>query len=160
MAAPYFPVPFSLLEAQIEVQQIGESPLTIGSVSVSAFPLRHPQNAWGYRLESGGVSIVHASDFEHGDPGFDRLLRESVRNADLLIFDSQFTPEEYEQYRGWGHSTWLEAARVARDANVKRLVLFHHHPDHDDEALVRIVEHARAEFPNTQAAVEGLYLRF
>ena len=159
MAAPYFPVPFSTFEGQIEMRQIGESPVSIGSVSVRAFPLRHPQNAWGYRIESDGVSIVHASDFEHGDPGFDRLLRESARNADLLIFDSQFTPQEYEQHRGWGHSTWLEATRVAGDAGVKRLVLFHHHPDRDDEALARIVEHARAEFPNTEAACEGLCIR-
>ena len=76
------------------------------------------------------------------------------READILIFDAQYTPDEYSTYRGWGHSTWLEATRIAREANVRRLVLFHHDPDHTDENLDRIVDEARGHFAETVAARE------
>lgn len=73
----------------------------------------------------------------------------------MLIYDAQYTPEEYESKKGWGHSTWLEAARIARGANVKRLILFHHDPERDDTALQATVDAARRHFENTDAAREG-----
>jgi ribonuclease Z len=99
--------------------------------------------------------IVHASDREHGHVELDRVLIEYAQNADVLIYDAQYTPEEYEQRRGWGHSTWLEATRVAKEAGVKQLVLFHHDPAHNDEFITHITEDARAEFKNVEAAREG-----
>jgi ribonuclease BN (tRNA processing enzyme) len=73
----------------------------------------------------------------------------------LLIHDAQHTPEEYAIYRGRGHSSWSEAARVACDAGVKRLILFHHDPGHTDETIARIAAEAKLIFPNTEAAREG-----
>ena len=98
---------------------------------------------------------MYVPDREHGVPELDRVIREQARGADLLIHDSQYTPEEYEQRKGWGHSTWMETVRVAQDAGVKRLVLFHHDPSHSDATIEEIAGKARLLFPNTWAAKEG-----
>ena len=156
MTHPYFPVDFNLLAARRAFEQVDSDGLKFGSVTVRCFPLHHPQGAFGYRIESHGAVLVHASDREHGHPKLDRVLIEHARDADVLIYDAQYTPDEYEQRRGWGHSTWLEAARVAKEAGVKQLVLFHHDPSHDDECIARITEDARTEFRNTEAAREGM----
>jgi len=153
MSHPYFPAPFEQLGARRHFEQIDNA--NFGDVSVRAFPLNHPQGACGYRIESEGAVVVHASDLEHGDEQFDRVLIDHAQNADVLIYDSQYTPEEYGTKRGWGHSTWREAVRVAREAQVKRLVLFHHDPGHDDRFMNEIEKQARSRFENTDAAREG-----
>lgn len=152
---PFFPVDFSSFVARKNPVDIGLEPLTLEDVTVRPFPLAHPQGATGYRIESQGATIVYASDHEHGDPELDDTLRELSRDADILIYDAQFTPEEYERHRGWGHSTWLEATRVAREAGVGQLILFHHSPFRDDESLDRVVGEAKSHFANTVAAREG-----
>jgi ribonuclease BN (tRNA processing enzyme) len=117
--------------------------------------MNHPQGATGYRLEYDGAVLVHASDLEHGDPKFDRILLDHARNADVLVYDAQYTPEEYASKQGWGHSTWMEAVRIAREAKAKKLILFHHDPGHGDSFMVKLVEQARRHFENTEAAVQG-----
>jgi ribonuclease BN (tRNA processing enzyme) len=86
------------------------------------------------------------------------MVRDYAANADVLIYDAQYTPEEYSLRKGWGHSTYVEAARVARDAGVKRLVLFHHDPSHNDAMIESLVARAREHFENTDAAREGCSL--
>lgn len=160
MTYPYFPVSFGLKEASRVFVDAMEQPFQLGPICVHAFPLHHPQGALGYRFECDGAVIVHASDCEHGNPVLDRVLREFAQDADVLIYDSQYTPEEYEQRKhGWGHSTWLEATRVARDAGVKQLILFHHDPNHDDVMIGRITECAQRHFEHTVAAREGSVVR-
>ncbi len=155
MKSPYFPVEFEFMAARKDYVNMGQESMHFGEVSVHPFPLHHPQGAFGYRIESGSAVIVYASDLEHGDPKLDKTVREYSEGADILIFDSQFTPQQYRNHQGWGHSTWLEATKVARDSNVKRLFLFHHHPSHDDRTFSRLVEEARAHFGNTDGAREG-----
>src|SRR5581483_9522714 len=108
------------------------------------------------RIEHGRAALVYATDYEHGDPEADRTLLEYSDGADLLVCDSQYTPEEYRVHRGWGHSTWEHAASVANRAGVRQLILFHHDPSHDDAMMLRIAEEARAEFANTVVGSEGL----
>jgi phosphoribosyl 1,2-cyclic phosphodiesterase len=156
MTRPYFPVNFDSVAAQrhfVEVQ--GRLPVHSGGLVVYPFPLNHPQGCVGYRLESGGRSIVYASDLEHGHEHLDKVVREFAEGADVLIYDAQYTPEEYEKHRGWGHSTWLEATRVAAEAKARQLVLIHHDPAHSDTAMFNIVRNARQHFENTVAAREG-----
>lgn len=155
MTHPYFPVPFEMLPARREFVSVPSEGITYGNLKILPFPLNHPQGATGYRLESEGAVVVHASDLEHGNAELDAVLREYARDADVLIYDSQYTPREYESKKGWGHSTWMEGVRVAREANVKRLVLFHHDPGHTDSFLDTLVEEARSHFPNVDAAKEG-----
>jgi phosphoribosyl 1,2-cyclic phosphodiesterase len=155
MSPPYFPVKFESLPACIELVELGPDVRQVGLLAVSSFPVNHPQGACGYRVECAGAVVVYVPDREHGMPEMDRMIREQARSADLLIHDSQYTPEEYEQRKGWGHSTWLETVRLAQDADVKRLVLYHHDPSRTDGMLDQITEKARVEFPNTWAAKEG-----
>jgi ribonuclease BN (tRNA processing enzyme) len=129
--------------------------LKIGDVSVESFPLNHPQGAYGYRIEAGGKSIVYATDLEHGDAQLDRVLRDYASGADVLIYDAQYNDEEYAAHRGWGHSTWHEATRVARDAGVGRLFLFHFDPAHTDARVAESERLATAEFEPACAAREG-----
>ena len=77
------------------------------------------------------------------------------RNADLLIH-GQYTDEEYITHRGWGHSTWRQAVEVAKRANVKKLIITHHDPDHDDDMLDSMERECQKEFPNSVFAKEGM----
>ena len=104
--------------------------------------------------------IVYATDLEHGHPKLDTVLRDHAAGADLLIYDAQYTPEEYEKYRGWGHSTWAEAVRVAREAGARQLLLFHHDPSHNDAFLDSIGEIACQSFEHVAPAREGSTVDF
>jgi len=155
MRAPYFPVDLADAGARVNFSQLKSERMKIGDVTVESFPLNHPQGAYGYRIEAGGKSIVYATDLEHGDVQLDRTLRDSASGADVLIYDAQYNDEEYAAHRGWGHSTWLEATRVARDAGVGRLFLFHFDPVHTDARVAESERLAAAEFESACAAREG-----
>ena len=152
---PYFPVSFEFLLAKKRFEELDMTPSKFGDLTVSPFPLNHPGGAFGYRIESDGAVIVYATDLEHGDKAYDKVVREYSQNADLLIFDSQYTPEDYETHKGWGHSTWQEACKVAKETQVKQLVLFHHKPSYNDAKLDQITEEASREFENVVCAREG-----
>jgi phosphoribosyl 1,2-cyclic phosphodiesterase len=156
MTMPYFPIGFGQVAAKRDFRQLekGEAVETSG-LTVRPFPLNHPQGASGYRIESNGTVIVYATDYEHGVPESDAVLREYAEGADILICDAQYTPVEYEKHRGWGHSTWQNAVMLSRDARAKHLMLFHHDPDHDDQVMMQIAQNARMQFENTTAAWEG-----
>lgn len=153
MASPYFTLEFGNVGAQREFFTV-ENTFRKGSLAVTAFPLNHPQGAFGYRIESEGNAIVIATDFEHGNEKLDKTLREYAEGADVLVYDAQYTPLEYEARIGWGHSSYIEAASVARDAGVGQLILFHHDPTHSDRAVNNIVAAAQALFEKTTAARE------
>ena len=155
MSAPYFPVGFPNVSSRQSFTQIKSQQVKIGGVQVESFPLNHPQGAYGYRIEAGGKSIVYATDLEHGDPQLDRTLRDHAAGCDVLIYDAHYTESEYESRRGWGHSTWREATRVARDAKVGRLFLFHFDPAHTDSQVAESEKLATAEFEAACAAREG-----
>lgn len=156
MAPPFFPLAFDAAAATKECRQFKPySPFEIGLFRITPFPLRHPQGCNGFRIECGGKVVVYATDFEHGDAESDAILLEHASGADLLIADAQYTPEEYTQRIGWGHSTWHEAAKMAAQAKVKHLILFHHDPLRDDDSLSKIESLARKVFASTDAGREG-----
>ena len=109
------------------------------------------------RISWNGKSMVYATDTEGVSGGDARLIRFAQR-CDLLIHDAQYTADEYvnEPRQGWGHSTAEMAVFVAQQAHVKRLVLFHHDPLHDDAQLDKIQTHAQQLFAHTVVAAEGL----
>lgn len=159
VAPPYFPVRLAGTPATVEYLELTGEPFMIGDVRVSTLPLNHPDGCIAYRLDRGGRRIVFATDHEHGDPEVDAALVEFSRGADHLIYDATYLPSEYESLRkGWGHSTWYAAVALAREAGVRNLVLFHHHPDHTDDELEAILRFAQDEFPNTILAREGMSL--
>jgi len=154
MARPYFPVSLERLRAPRTFTEV-DGFMQRGDLRITLFPLHHPQGATGYRVESPAGVVVYATDVEHGNKELDRVLREHAEGADILIHDAQYTPEEYAQSRGWGHSTWLEATKVAQDAKVKRLILFHHDPARTDAQNDILQDNARRRFENTDGAAEG-----
>jgi phosphoribosyl 1,2-cyclic phosphodiesterase len=154
MSSPFFTLDFSAAAAAREFLQVESAGVRYGDLSVTPFPLNHPQGAYGYRLEAHGAALVIATDVEHGHLKLDKLLRERSEGADVLVYDAQYTAAEYASRQGWGHSTCVEAARVASDARVKRLVLFHHDPTHEDAKIDQIVKETSASFESTSAARE------
>ena len=160
MRAPYFPVAMPVALAARTYSRVPEEGVQMGGLRIRRFPLHHPNGAHGYRIDAAGHSIVLASDHEHGDEDVDRGIIEHAAGADILIYDSQYTVQEYEARKGWGHSTWEQAVRMAKAAGVRQLVLFHHDPMHSDDVVTGIVEQAREHFPQTVGAKEGWAVSF
>ena len=160
MTAPYFPVKFDEVASRTSFVEMDTQSVAVGNLRVSCFPMNHPQGAGGFRIESPAGAIVYASDLEPGNGELDRAVREAADGADTLIYDAQYTPEEYLTHRGWGHSHWREAAAVANDARVKELILFHHDPSHNDDMLTELQTQTRALFERTTSAREGMVIEY
>ena len=161
ISPPYFPVKLANAPAKLEYVPDNGKPTVIRDVTVSSLPLNHPDGSRSYRLEHGDRRIVDATDHEHGNDETDQALVHFSKEADYLIYDAMYQQTEYDELRrGWGHSTWYAAVQTARAARVKTLVLFHHHPDHSDEELEKVLAIARQEFPATEIAREGMELLF
>ena len=152
--APFFP-PESIedMKAQVSYHQLGSRAQTIGdgNIRVSTLALDHPSIAHAFRIEFGGKTLVYASDgaFPAPDKGPHDPAQpyvEFFRNADLVIFDSQFSLSESLTKRSWGHSSAIIGVELAAHAGAQRLALFHHDPNATDgflEHLLRVGrEHA------------------
>lgn len=160
MIAPLFPVPLDVfLACEYREFACGEPIELAPGVRLNTVALNHPNNACGYRIDFAGRSICIITDTEHRPGERDPAVVEFVRGADIMVYDSMFTDEEFPKFVTWGHSTWQEALRVADAAGVGQAVLFHHDPNHDDDFLDRIVARAAAIRPGTVAAMEGMVLR-
>src|SRR5437660_1037093 len=158
MAVPYFPVDMSVMSAKRRFQEVdgGES-FTIGENKVTTRWLNHPQGCLGFRIETSAGTVAYATDNEPGNAKLDESLRELAAGADIFINDAQYTPEQLGSRRkGWGHSSWLEGVKVARQVGAKTLVLFHHDPDSTDRTVDSILRQAREEFDSRFAASEGM----
>jgi phosphoribosyl 1,2-cyclic phosphodiesterase len=156
--APLFPVDLDEMGARRTIRTLvaNESirlPGKEGAPSVTIRTCRNTSHPRGgvanYRIECGGRSVVYATDVEPAGRSASRLAR-FASGASLLIHDAQYLPEEYdgaapgeESTRGWGHSTWPMAARIADQAAARALALFHHDPSHDDAALREIERRTR-----------------
>jgi phosphoribosyl 1,2-cyclic phosphodiesterase len=158
MAAPYFPVGLTEMQAQQNFYDLEEGRIQLGDVTLQTMWLNHPQGCMGYRLETKEGVVVYATDNEPGDAIFDKNVRKLAAGADVLIYDAQYLPEEYERRRGWGHSHWREAINVVTESGAKELVLFHHDPEHDDVCLDKVVSEARNYYPRLRAAAEGMQI--
>jgi phosphoribosyl 1,2-cyclic phosphodiesterase len=160
MASPYFPVNTSEMKAARNFYDIEEGATQVDNATVRALWLNHPQGCMGFRLETKDGILVYATDNEPGDEVFDKNVRKLAEGADVLIYDSQYLPEEYTaRRRGWGHSHWREAVNIVMESGAKELVLFHHDPDHDDEVIDKVVAEARNYYPRVRAAAEGMEIK-
>jgi phosphoribosyl 1,2-cyclic phosphodiesterase len=159
MIKPYFPVSMGgecKSDRPCHTVSPGES-FSIGDVSVRCCRLNHPGNALAYRIEHEGRAVVYATDVEH-DLESDRELVRLAEEADILIFDSTYTDDEYPSRVGWGHSTWRAGVEIARAADAKQLVLFHHLPERTDQQMAALERAARQAFSGAIAAREGMTL--
>lgn len=155
---PWWPVALGDAAADVSFRTIGPR-LDVGPVSVTHVAGRHPQGVVVYRLDGPTRSIVIATDHEAGDDTIDAAVVALAQGADVLIHDAQYTPEQVKSNRdGWGHSSYESAVRTAADAGVTQLILTSHDPDRSDEAVDRLRGVARAGFPHTDAAYEGMMI--
>ncbi len=154
MGINYFPVEVGDMASQLEFHHIDTRPYEAEDAVVKTIYTNHPGVNLAYRLDfPGGRSVVYLTDHENhaafSGPSElalrqDRCIEDFCRNADLLICDSQYTDEEYELKRGWGHSRWKDSVDLGIKAEVKRLALFHHEPVRSDDALDAIAVEARS----------------
>ncbi len=160
MALPYFPVDFSAMSAKRKFRELeGGETFLVGENKVTARHLNHPQGCLGFRIETPAGTIVYATDNEPGDPALEKSLRELADGADIFVNDAQFTPLQLAtSKKGWGHSSWKEGVKIAREVGAKTLVLFHHDPDSTDRAVDSLLRDAREEFDSVFAASEGMVI--
>ena len=158
MASPYFPVNLDQMKAKRDFYDIDNGCLPMGEgIQIKTAWLNHPQGCMGFRIETKEGVLVYATDNEPGDAKFDRAVRKLAEGADVLIYDAQYLPEEYEaRRRGWGHSHWREAVNVVMESGAKELILYHHDPDHTDSVIDKVVADARNYYPKVRAAAEGM----
>lgn len=190
--APYFPVPLSAMQADMRFHALTEgASFSLGRARITSTRLNHPSVALAYRIEVDGAAVVYCADtapftdllfgteFVTSPPALDQPLAPEVaaeldrmragvvalaRNADLLIYDTQFTHAEYRLRPHWGHSHPDDAIAIARDAGARRLCLFHHAPlrsDDDNDAILakyRGVVAASGDRFEILSAYEGLEL--
>lgn len=160
MMAPLFPIPPTAFKADVRFADFAAgNVLSPGDgITVRTALLNHPNRATGYRIDYGGRSICYVTDTEHEDGKRDRRIVRLIKDADLVIYDSTYSDEEYPKYRGYGHSTWQEGVRLADAAAAKTLVIFHHDPNNDDDRMDGIAAAAEIARPGTVVAREGMVL--
>ena len=158
MSAPVFPVRLDEIGARLSTREVklGET-FDVGEAKVTVAKGNHPGGVVAYRIEHEGKSVVYATDTEHY-ACVDPALRTLSMGADVLVYDSQYLPEEYKTKVGWGHSTYVEGAELARAAGVGKLVLFHHDPVRTDSQVADIERRAQALYASSVAAREGMVI--
>lgn len=161
MQTPFFPVPLDIMHACIAFNDFspGEVIRPGNGVVLRTAGLNHPGGAVGYRVEFEGRVACYVTDTEHIPGQLDQAVLGLIENADLVIYDTTYTDEEFERFQGWGHSTWQEGVRLCEAAGAKRLIAFHHDPDHDDDTLDRMTEELDRRHPGSLVAREGLVIR-
>ena len=156
MSFEYFPVGLHETAAAIDFQVLNEQKFEIGPIQIQTAQFNHPGGVMGYRIEYQGCVLVYATDMEYTLDTLEPKLIQFAQGADLLIYDAQYTPEEYRSKQGWGHSSHHLAAELAQKAQAKRLYLFSHDPDHSDQELMKMEKQAQEIFAPTFLAREGL----
>jgi len=158
MSHPMFPVPLEEMRARLRFEDFnaGETFDLYPDVRIATASLHHPNGATGYRIEYGGKSVCYVTDTEHIPGKPDQNVLGLIEGADLVIYDSTYTEDEFPEKVTWGHSTWNEGVKLCRMANVKRMAIFHHEPDHDDNFMDRLGEEAKETWSETVVCREGM----
>lgn len=161
MQPPFFPLPLETMAATLDFRDFaaGETLAPAPGIIVRTAPLDHPNKATGFRIEHQARSVCYVTDTEHPAEGVNQDVLELVRGADLVIYDSTYSDEDYPAHRGWGHSTWQAGLRLCEQAGASIFVAFHHEPDRDDTDLDGIAAELARRRPGSLVAREGMTLR-
>jgi phosphoribosyl 1,2-cyclic phosphodiesterase len=158
MTAPNFPIDFEDVHASITFHESCAQSFTIQSMTVIPIRISHPNQGMGYKFIENGRSFVFLTDNELGykhPGGLDyQDYVDFSREADLLIHDAEFTEEEYQTNKTWGHSFYQDALRLGISAKVKKFGLFHHNQDRPDPALDQMVQNSRKIIKKNGAQLE------
>ncbi len=169
MKSIHFPITLKEFASRVYFKEIAEGEHKIEGLSVKAINLNHPGVTLGYRVTNTSLkSMVYMTDNEvipETSPNYDVYCRKRLINflkdADVLIHDSSYFHDEYLTKVGWGHPSILEVLKLAKQASVKKLYLYHHDPDHNDDDVARMEEIGNKYFKDQNvdtkciAAVEG-----
>jgi phosphoribosyl 1,2-cyclic phosphodiesterase len=160
MMQPMFPVPLEIMQSDLVFEDFAASDRfqLEGGIAVQTAQLRHPSGATGYRFDYLGRTVCYVTDTEHVPGKPDERVLALIEGADLVIYDSTYTDDEFPEKVGWGHSTWQEGLRLCRSAHVKKLVIFHHDPDHDDDRMAAIEQEAHKAWENAIVARETMQI--
>lgn len=158
MAKPYWPVRLGDVDAVISLQDLPKDTqsLELCGTRISWFRVPHPQSCLAYRIETTTFTVIVATDVEYRSDTLDPRFVDFCKNADFLIFDAQYLPEEYPRHAGWGHSTWETAVKLADKTQPRKLILTHHAPERTDEAIDGLVAKARRIYANTDGAAPNM----
>jgi ribonuclease BN (tRNA processing enzyme) len=148
MGDGFFPVKFDDLLAEIRYEPvIKDGPIQVDGVTIDHIPLQHPQGGFGFRFREGDKTFIFITDNELTiDAWAERRPEDYERfcmDADVLIHDCQYTPEERDLRKGWGHSDYDAVLDLAKKACVKKLILFHHDPARKDPEVDNILKHCQ-----------------
>lgn len=145
MESPVFPIGLREVPANVRIKELKAMHFHVGPLRVQACAAKHPGRCVGYRLLTSGGSIAFFPDNElHSSNASEhQKMIDFLRGTDVLIMDTQFDTKEYQQHIGWGHGCLDDVVALALAAEVKKLFLFHHDPNHDDATVTRMQTHAR-----------------
>lgn len=162
--APYLPFVhgdnLGIRDADMKFTHIipGETLFFPHNTVVETAELDHPGGCIGYRITDGKTILSYCTDTTHADDILNDNVLQLAQNTHLLIHDAQYTPEQKKRFWNYGHSTYLDAAIAAKEANADALALTHHDPNACDDVIKQYVMEAREIFPRTFAARDGLEL--
>jgi len=145
MESPFFPIGLREVPANVRIEELKTMSFNIGPVRVHACFASHPGKCVGYRLftSDGSIAFFPDNELPRQDASGHRKMIDFLRGTDVLIMDAQFDTREYQQHTGWGHGCLDDVVALALQAEVKRLFLFHHDPNHDDARISQMLAHAR-----------------
>lgn len=178
MKAPYFPVSTETWLANINYILPDKNEMNWGPIKFRFNNVHHPGVTYGYRIKVGSKTVIYVSDNEclfleksinqryeefssEEKELFEDMKKEEyeaeldlIKGADILIHDAQYTQDDYEKKRGWGHSCYIDTVNLAIDADVKSLYLYHHDPNYDDDAIQKIHDHSLEIVKERNSALE------
>lgn len=163
----YFPISLDDCAAKKKFVQLDKNgTIEIDGVKIENILQYHPGSSYGYRIKSNGKTVIYSTDSEHKHKRNEQngIFINFFQDADILIFDAQYTLEEAINKKDWGHSSALTGIDLAVKSNVKKLILFHHEPDNDDKTIYKIlnqsIKYKKEKYPNINLeillAYEGL----
>lgn len=161
MEPPNFPVPLAAMRAKMDFRSaVPGGVIETGPFRVTPFELPHPQGCIGYHVEADGYRFAYCTDVEMTLESLRTDVGDMLAGVDALVLDAQYTRDEYEgrvgpPKKGWGHSTNVDAARIAQSVGARRLFLFHHDPAHVDAQVEDMAEEARHYFVSSEPAREN-----
>ena len=158
MAPPYFPLPLNQVKASLDYPLVCGDSFRLQGLTVEPIPLSHPNGGTGYKFTEEGRSFVFLTDNQLGYSHPNGLPEEEYvricQGADLLIHDAEYTPEEYQRFPMFGHSSYVDALDLALSAGVKRFGLFHHNQCRTDDQLDQLVADCRERVSRAGSALE------
>jgi phosphoribosyl 1,2-cyclic phosphodiesterase len=152
VSPPLFPVSIRDLSPTLYFHELSFDMFEIGDFCIISQLVIHPNPTVGYRILHKNKVVTYLPDHEPmlGARTFPRSPEwtsgyDLAKGVDLLIHDSQYTPDEYQSRVGFGHSNMVQAFEFAALANVKSFVPFHHDPAHSDNQLDQMITDAMQE---------------